>query len=108
MAIAALYFVVVLVCTIVFVFQTGILFALSFLGTTALPLIAVAAGKWGIARGDKQQKIGIPIIALILVAAAYWLSLGVSITLFQVHLSGLALLVVSGAIGLLVPLDTAE
>jgi hypothetical protein len=89
----------------VFVFKIGLVFALCFLGTAWLPCIAVAGARWGLLAGDRGQKIGVPIVALMLLAFAYWLSTYVSVTAFAVHISGLTLLIISCVIGLIgVPL----
>jgi hypothetical protein len=91
---------------IAFIFTNGIVFALCFLGTTMVPCIAVAGMKWGFLRGDKQQKVGVPLVAIALLGFAYWLSTGVSIQVMGHHLSGLALGLIGAFIGLVgVPLS---
>lgn len=87
-----------------FVFSNGILFALSFLAVALLPCWAVGAAKCGIMAGDKQQRIGVPLVALLPLAFAYWLSGGVELHAFGYPVSGLALLIVSCLLGLTVPL----
>lgn len=82
-------------------FRTALFFALTFLGTTTIPLIAVVGIKWAILTGDRQQKIGVPIIVLALLAFAYWLSIGVTIQAFDYNVSGLALLIISAGLGLI-------
>jgi hypothetical protein len=91
---------------IVFAFKIGFVFALCFFGTVAIPCVAVAGARWGVLAGDKQQKIGVPIVGLLLLAFAYWLSTYVSVKVFGVRVSGLILLIISGVIGLIgVPLS---
>jgi len=98
------YTLAVLGGTIAFLFSNGILFALTFLAVGLLPCFAVGAAKWGIFAGDKQQSIGVPIVALIPLGFAYWLSRGIALQVFGYHLSGLALLLLSAIIGLATPL----
>jgi hypothetical protein len=102
------YFIAIFSLTLVFAFKNGILFALSFLGTTTLPAISITAMRWAIARGNRAQKIGVPIFGALLVAFAYWLSLGVSGDAFGLHVSGQVLLVISGVVGFFLPLALAE
>ena len=103
---AVFWFMIIVPVAIVFAFKNGLGFALCFFGTAAVPCIAVAGGRWGLLAGDPQQKIGVPIVALLLLAFAYWLSSHVSVTAFGVQISGLTLLIISCIIGLLgVPLS---
>ena len=89
-----------------FIFTNGIVFALYFVGTTTIPCIAVAGIKWGIFRGDRQERIGVPLVGILLLAFAYWLSTRVSILILGHHLSGLALALIGAFIGLIgVPLS---
>jgi len=97
---AALWFIIILVIAIVLAFKNGPTFALCFFGTTAIPCVAVAGAKWGLVAGDAQQKIGVPVIALILLAFAFWLSTYVSVTAFGIEISGLVLMAIGGVIGL--------
>jgi hypothetical protein len=102
---APAWFMVVTLIAAVLVFKVGFIFALCFLGTAWLPCIAVAGARWGFLAGDKQQRIGVPLIAFAILTFAYWLSTYVSVTAFSVHLGGLTLLVISSIIGLIgVPL----
>jgi Na+/phosphate symporter len=98
------YILIIFGAAIGFAFSNGILFALSFLGTALLPCFAVGTIKWGIMLGDKQQKIGVPLAGLVLLALAYWLSGRVSLQLVGYHVSGLGLLLFSSLVGLAVPL----
>lgn len=106
---AGLYFLIVLCIAVVFIFKNGVIFALSFLAVTMIPCIAIAAAKWGVMRGDAQQKLFVPVVALLLLAFAYWLSPGVSVNVASVHLSGFVLMLIGGFVGLVgVPLRWAE
>ena len=92
-----------------FIFTNGVVFALCFLGTAMVPCIAVAGMRWGLSRGDKQQRVGVPLVAIALLAFAYWLSTGVSIQIVGHHLSGLALGLIGAFIGFVgVPLSWGE
>jgi len=83
-----------------FIFTTGLLFGICFIGAAMVPCIAIAGMKWGILRGDRQQRIGVPLVATLLLAFAYWLSTGVSVHIMGHHLSGLALALIGAFIGL--------
>ena len=95
-----LYTLAIFCITTAFLFVNGIAFALSFFGAALLPCVAVAGAKWGILRGDRQQKIGVPVIGVMLLAFAYWLSTGISVRLFGLNLSGLSFVVIGSLIGL--------
>jgi hypothetical protein len=100
------YTLIVVGITIAFIFQNGLVFALCFLGTAMIPCIAVAGMKWGILMGDRQQKIGVPLVALALLGFAYWLSSAVSIQIGGTQLSGLVVGLIGAFIGLFgVPLS---
>ncbi len=106
---AGLYFLAILGIAVVFVFKNGVAFALSFLGTAIIPCVAIAGMKWGLMKGDRQQRIGVPIVALLLLAFAYWLSTGVSVQVFGHNLSGLTLGIIGSVIGLIgIPLSWAD
>lgn len=98
------YATVVTILAIAFVFTNGIVFALCFFGTAVIPCIAVAGMRWGIVRGDNQQRIGVPVVAVLLLLFAYWLSTGVSLQLFGYRISGLAFGLISAFVGTWVPL----
>jgi hypothetical protein len=94
---------------ITFIFTKDIVSALRFFGTAMIPLVAIAGLKWGVLKGDREQKIGVPLVAILLLAFAYWLSTGVSIQLFGYNLSGLELGLAGGFVGLVgVPLSWAD
>jgi hypothetical protein len=105
---AVLWTLATLVIALVFVFQNGLGFALSFLGTCWLPCFSIGTVKWGILRGDKQQKTGIPIVGFLILGLAYWLSTGVEIHVFDHLIGGFTLWIISGLIGLTVPLGMGE
>jgi hypothetical protein len=103
-----LYTAIIFPAGIVFIFTEGILFAIRFVGTAMLPCIAMAGLKWGVLMGDRQQKIGVPLVAVLLLAFSYWLSNGVSIQIFGHHLSGFVLALIGAFIGLTgIPLSWA-
>jgi hypothetical protein len=88
------------------IFTGGFVFALCFVGTAMIPCIAVAGMKWGLLRGDRQQRIGVPLVAIMLLIFVYWLSTGVSIQVMGYHLSGLTLALIGGFVGLVgIPLS---
>jgi hypothetical protein len=88
------------------IFTSGIVFVLYFVGTAMIPCVAVTGLKWGILRGDRQQRIGVPLVAVLLLAFGYWLSSDLSIFIFGHHLSGFALFLIGAFIGLVgVPLS---
>jgi hypothetical protein len=97
----AFWFVAVTALSLVFIVRDGITFALCFLGTVILPTVAVGAFTWVQMFGDNQQKFGIPIIAVILLGFAYWLSTNVSLGLYGYNVDGFILLAISATIGLL-------
>ena len=99
MNLAVFYSLIVFAAAIGFVFSNGILFALNFLGAAYLPLIAAAGIKWGLVAGDSQQKVGVPIVGLILLGLGYWLSRDVSLQLFGYHVSGLTLVIIGALVG---------
>jgi hypothetical protein len=101
---AVFWSLIVFPVAVVFAFQHGLLFALGFLGTSWIPCIAVAGAKWGVIRGDRQQRIGVPVVAALLLAFAYWLSTGVEVLVFGHIISGLTLFLISAVLGLTVPL----
>ena len=105
----AYFFVAIFTLSVIIIFTKGFLFALCFLGTCSLPCVAVAGGKWGILRGDMAQKIGVPVIAVGILAFAYWLSKSVGVEVFGLYLSGFALWLISATFGLIgVPLEWAQ
>ena len=101
---AGYYTIAVFSVAIAFMFSNGIGFALSFLGAAWIPCCAIGAIKLGIIAGDKQQKVGVPLVGLIPLAFGYWLSGKVDLHVFGHHLSGFGLFIVSCVIGLTVPL----
>jgi len=98
---AAYYFLAVLGVATAFIFSNGILFALKFVAVAMIPCCAVGAMKWGVIAGDKQQKIGVPLVGLILLAFPYWLSSDVWLSAFGHYISGLALFGISAVIGII-------
>jgi hypothetical protein len=104
-----LYTLAIFGVAIAFIFINGVVFALYFLGTAMVPCIAVAGMKWGLLRGDKQQRVGVPLVAIALLVFAYWLSTGVSIQIMGHQVSGLALGLIGALIGLVgVPLSWGD
>jgi hypothetical protein len=102
---AVLWFLIITPIAVVFVFKHGFAFALCFFGTASVPCIAVAGVRWGVVAGDNQQKVGVPLVGLLMLAFAYWLSTYVSVTVFGLRISGLILMIISSIIGLIgVPL----
>jgi tetratricopeptide (TPR) repeat protein len=93
-----LYLIASTVLTLSALFRGEMHAALCLCGTSFISLIAAGGLKFGILRGDKAQRVGVPIIALVLFAFAYWLSNGFSVQLFGYNLSGLTW----GAIGALI------
>jgi hypothetical protein len=51
--------------------------------------------------GNDQQRFGVPIVAVILLAFAYWLSTNVLLKLYGYDTDGFTLLAISAVIGLL-------
>jgi hypothetical protein len=95
-----LYALVIFVVGVIFVFDNGIAFALRFFGTAMVPAVAIVGMKWGLVKGDAQQKVGVPLIALALLAFAYWLSTGVSVQIGGYHLNGWAVGLIGVFVGL--------
>jgi len=89
-----LWFGIVTPAALVLAFKIGVVFALCFFGTVSVPCVAVAGARWGVIAGDKQQKIGVPTVGLLLLAFAYWLSTYVSVKVFGVEISGLTLMII--------------
>ena len=79
---AALWVLVTFTVAAVFAFQNSIGFAVTFLGTCWLPCFVVGTAKWGLMRGDRSQKVVVPIIAAVVLAFAYWLSTKVEVPYF--------------------------
>lgn len=102
---AALWVLVTFTVAAVFAFQNSIGFAVTFLGTCWLPCFVVGTAKWGLMRGDRSQKVVVPIIAAVVLAFAYWLSTKVEVHISGYLISGFVLWIVSALIGLTVPLS---
>ena len=96
----AIWFLTVTAVTLIVIFRDGFAIALCFLGTTILPTVAVGAFTWAQMFGDNQQRFGSPVIGVILLGFAYWLSTNVSLELYGYHVNGFALFAISAAIGL--------
>ena len=79
--------------------KAGILVGLSAFGASFLAVVAAGGLKFGLFWGDRAQKIGIPIIAVLLLALAYWISAGFSAQLFGVALSGEAWAIIGALVG---------
>ena len=104
---AAFWVLISFIMAIFFVIDNGVGFAFTFIYICWIPMVAVAASKWGLFKGDNQQKIVVPSIAIVLLLFAYWLSTGVQIHVFGVTVSGLILGFISAAIGITIPLEMA-
>jgi hypothetical protein len=86
--------------------KVGVLVGLSAFGASFLAVVAAGGLKFGLFLGDRAQKIGVPIVAVLLLTFAYWLSGGFSVHLFGVALSGEAWAIIGGLVGLVcVPAD---
>jgi|SRR5215467_2326874 len=68
--------------------KAGVVVGLSAFGGSFVAVVSAGGLKFGLFWGDRAQKIGIPIIAVLLLTFAYWLSGGFSAQLFGVTLSG--------------------
>jgi len=95
------WFLAAAAAAIVLIFKNGMAFALCFLGVAAIPCVAIAGAKWGLASGDTQQKFGVPLVAALLLGFSYWLSTSVSLRLFGFDINGLTIGIISAAIGLI-------
>jgi hypothetical protein len=106
---AVVYVLAIFGMAVALAFKVSVAMAFYFFAASMISCVAAAGFKWGLLRGDKQQRIGVPIVAILLLGFAYWLSLGVSVAIFGLHLSGLLCCLIGAAVGLLgVPLATAE
>jgi hypothetical protein len=74
--------------------------ALCLFGTSFISLVAAGGFKFGLLWGDNQQRIGVPLVALVLFALAYWLSAGFGVQIFGYHFSGLEWGALGAAIGI--------
>ncbi len=79
--------------------KAGVLVGLSAFGASFLAVIAAGGLKLGLFWGDRAQRIGVPIVAVLLLTFAYWLSSGFSAQLFGVALSGEAWTIIVGLVG---------
>jgi hypothetical protein len=95
------YLIVSIVCAVTAGLHVGIKPALCTIAASLISLIAAGALKFGVLWGTGAQRVGTPIIALLLLALAYWLGSGFSVVLFGLVLSGQAWAVVGAVIGLL-------
>jgi len=107
---AVYFFIAICALSILAAFKIGLLSALGFFGTTAIPVIAMPAIKWGLLRGKElRHKIGSPVFGAILLCFAYWLSTGASLELFGLHFNGILLFAISCVVGLVgAPMSWAE
>ncbi len=80
--------------------KAGVLVGLSAFGASFIAVVAAGGLKFGLLWGDRAQKIGVPIVAMLLLTFAYWLSGGFSAQLFGVALSGEAWAIIGGLVGL--------
>jgi hypothetical protein len=86
--------------------KAGVLVGLTAFSASFLAVVAAGGLKFGLFLGDRAQKIGVPIVAVLLLTFAYWLSGGFSVQLFGVALSGEAWAIIGGLVGLVcVPAD---
>jgi hypothetical protein len=79
--------------------KAGVLVGLSAFGASFLAVVAAGGLKFGLFWGDRAQKIGVPIVAVLLLTFAYWLSGGFSARLFGVGLSGEAWAIIGALVG---------
>lgn len=105
---AAAWALITFATAIIFLFQNGVVFALTFLGVCWIPMCAIGTAKWGLLKGDNQQKVVIPAIAVALLLFAYWLSTGVEVHVLGLTASGLIIGLISAVVGITVPLAMAE
>ncbi len=96
-----IYFICSIIMALGLLFRGEVKFALCLFGTSMLSLTAAGGLKFGLLWGDKSQRIGVPIVALLIFAIAYWLSAGFSVQLFGHYISGLTWGIIGAAIGLL-------
>ena len=96
-----IYFICSIIMALGFLLRGEVKFALCLFGTSMLSLTAAGGLKFGLLWGDKSQRIGVPIVALLIFAIAYWLSAGFSVQLFGHYISGLTWGIIGAAIGLL-------
>jgi len=82
-------------------FKIGWGSALSIAVTSFFALVAGGGLKASLFWGDKTQKVGGPVVALIVVGLAQWLASGFSVWLFGDHLSGNLWCWIGFAIGLI-------
>jgi TPR repeat protein len=95
---AYLYLIASIVLTFSALFRAEIQGALCLFGTSFVSLIAAGGLKFGLLRGDKAQRIGVRLVALVLFALACWLSSGLSVQVLGYSLSG----IMWGAIGAII------
>jgi len=106
---AVVYVLAIFGVAVALAFKVSVAIAFYFFVASMISCVAAAGFKWGLLRGDKQQRIGVPIVAILLLGFAYWLSSGVSLEIFGHHVSGLVCCLIGAAVGLLgVPLAAAE
>jgi hypothetical protein len=96
-----IYVIASVVLTAGMVFRGDIWNSLCLGGTSLLALVAAGGLKFGILWGDRAQKIGVPLVACVLLVLAFWLSSGFSVELFGYQLSGLMWAAAGAVIGLL-------
>jgi len=96
-----IYFIISIILAVASFFRTGTSVALCLFGTSMISLVAAGGLKFGILWGDRAQKIGVPLVAILLLGFAYWLSSGFSVQIFGYQLSGLTWGIIGAVIGLI-------
>jgi hypothetical protein len=96
-----IYFIASIIMAVGLLLHGQFKFALCLFGTSMLSLTAAGGLKFGLFWGDKSQRIGVPIVALLIFAVAHWLSGGFSVQLFGYYISGLTWGIVGAVIGFL-------
>lgn len=97
------YQILSLVVVISIVLKGEFVRALCAVGTVELSVMAGGGMKWAFFHGSKDQKIVCPIIAILLIAVAQWLSTSFSVHFFGIHLSGAEWGWIGLAIGFFIP-----
>jgi hypothetical protein len=96
-----IYLIASIILTVTSIIHVGIISALCLFGTSMISFTAAGGLKFGILWGDKAQKIGVPLLAVLFLAFAYWLFSGFSVQLLGYHLSGLTWGIIGVVIGII-------
>ena len=62
--------------------NAGLLVGVYTFAASSLGVTAGGGLKFGLLWGDKQQRIGVPVVAILLIALVLWLGSGFSVTMF--------------------------